>query len=93
MFYSLAGAQLTSESVKMFDEGRALDLKCYFIFLPFIPRLFHLSLPETFNTLHINCTHGGDGPTFAVAEADNCARRSAVCFPRPEMIAADKRDL
>lgn len=46
-------------------------------------------LPETFNTLHINYAVADDGPTLV----NNCARRSAVCVPRPQMIGADKRDL
>lgn len=85
-------AKLISESVKMFDEGWALDLKCYF----FHPQVFHLFLPETFNMLHINSTDGvgGDRPTFALQRRVIVpSLDSAVCFPHPEMIGADKKNL
>ena len=47
---------MLSESVKMFDEGWALDFK-----------VFHLSLPETFLICYTLTADGveGDTPTFA----------------------------
>lgn len=75
----------------MSDEGWALNFKVFFS----PPQVFHLS-QRHFNMLHINSTDGvgGDRPTFALQRRVIVPSLDlAVCFPRLEMIGADKKNL